>query len=294
MIKPAVQHIFTRLWLCLAAACALAVPAVSVAYELAATDSLIKTQTAKNQPKLQPTATNEPCVLVAHLNESKENSAAEGLSLPRWYDLHDRLLHLLTDTAGCQLTVVGSPWPRSLALLQQGKIDLMLTMSYTPERAEYADFIGIHYLEESVLVLHKDVVHQVHQLSDIRLLPGSIGVLRDAYYGEAFEQLRHEKSYQPFLQYANTLTQKLNMLKKGRVLGMIEDKTQYMEWSQMYPELKASYRLSLTLNKAPVYIVASKAGVSPALRQRLHQAWQQVYGKEQHLKILAEFGWVLE
>ena len=60
------------------------------------------------------------------------------------------------------------------------------------------------------------------------------------------------------------------------------------------PELKARYRLSLTLHKAPVYIVASKKGVSPALRQRLHQAWQQVYGKEQHLAILAEFGWVLE
>lgn len=257
-------------------------------------DTQRQTQPTENQPQPNQAEAKQPCVLVAHLNESKENSAEQGLSLPRWYDLHARLLHLLTDAAGCQLTLVGSPWPRSLALLQQGKIDLMLTMSYTPERAEYADFIGVHYLEESVLVLHKDVLNLVHQLSDIRLLPGSIGVLRDAYYGEAFEQLRHEVSYQPFLQYANTLTQKLNMLKKGRVLGMIEDKTQYMEWSQIYPELKASYRLSLTLNKAPVYIVASKKGVSPALRQRLHRAWQQVYGKEQHLAILAEFGWELE
>ncbi len=241
-----------------------------------------------------PASKAEPCFLVAHLNESKADTAAEGLSLPRWYDLHARLLHLLTDAAGCQLKVVGSPWPRSLTLLQQGKIDLMLTMSYTAERAQYADFIGVHYMEESVLVLHKNYLNQVHQLSDINLLPGSIGVLRDAYYGEAFEQLRHEKNYQPFLLYANSLTQKLNMLKKGRVLGMIEDKTQYMEWSQLYPELKQQYRLSLSLHKAPVYIVASKVGVSPRLRQRLHQAWQQVYGKEKHRAILAEFGWALE
>ncbi|MCT6699813.1 substrate-binding periplasmic protein [Rheinheimera sp. 4Y26] len=235
-----------------------------------------------------------PCTLVAHLNESRADTEAEGLQLPRWYDLHARLLHLLTDEAGCQLTVVGSPWPRSLALLQQGKIDLMLTMSYTKERAGYADFIGVHYMEESVLVLHKNYLHLVHQLSDINLLPGSIGVLRDAYYGDAFEQLRHEKSYQPFLQYASSLTQKLNMLKKGRVLGMIEDKTQYLEWSQLYPELRAQYRLSLSLHKAPVYIVASKAGVSPELRLRLHQAWQRVYGQEKHRAILAEFGWTLE
>ncbi len=240
------------------------------------------------------TSSGAPCTLVAHLNESRADTEAEGLQLPRWYDLHARLLHLLTDKAGCQLTVVGSPWPRSLTLLQQGKIDLMLTMSYTKERAAYADFIGVHYMEESVLVLHKNYLHLVHQLSDINLLPGSIGVLRDAYYGEAFEQLRHEKSYQPYLLYANSLTQKLNMLKKGRVLGMIEDKTQYLEWSQLYPELRAQYRLSLTLHKAPVYIVASKAGVPADLRLRLHQAWQQVYGNAEHRAILAEFGWVLE
>lgn len=240
------------------------------------------------------TSSGAPCTLVAHLNESRADTEAEGLQLPRWYDLHARLLHLLTDKAGCQLTLVGSPWPRSLTLLQQGKIDLMLTMSYTEERAAYADFIGVHYMEESVLVLHKNYLHLVHQLSDINLLPGSIGVLRDAYYGEAFEQLRHEKSYQPYLLYANSLTQKLNMLKKGRVLGMIEDKTQYLEWSQLYPELRAQYRLSLTLHKAPVYIVASKAGVPADLRLRLHQAWQQVYGNAKHRAILAEFGWVLE
>lgn len=112
------------------------------------------------------------CHLVAHLNESKDTVQKEGLSLPRWYDLHHRLLTLLTDEAGCTLDVIGSPWPRSLTLLQQGKIDLMLTMSYTAERNQYADFIGIHYMEESVLVLHKDQLAKVKQLADIKLLPG--------------------------------------------------------------------------------------------------------------------------
>jgi len=234
------------------------------------------------------------CHLVAHLNENKETVAKEGLSLPRWYDLHHRLLKLLTDEAGCTLDVIGSPWPRSLTLLQQGKIDLMLTMSYTEERNQYADFIGIHYMEESVLVLHKDQVDKVKQLADIKLLPGAIGVLRDAYYGAAFEKIKAEASYQPFLQYANSLTQKLNMLQRHRVLGMIEDKTQFLEWSRAYPELAATYKLSLTLHRAPVYIVASRSGLSEARRQRLQQAWQRVYGKAAHLAILAEFGWLLE
>jgi polar amino acid transport system substrate-binding protein len=239
-------------------------------------------------------AVESKCHLLAHLNESKDNVAKEGLSLPRWYELHHRLLTLLTDEAGCTLDVIGSPWSRSLTLLQQGKIDLMLTMSFTEERNQYADFIGVHYLEESVLVLHKDYVNKVKQLSDINQLPGSIGVLRDAYYGVAFEKINNDPAYQPFLQYANSLTQKLNMLQRNRVLGMIEDKTQFLEWSRAYPELAKTYQLSLTLHRAPVYIVASRAGLSEARRQRLHQAWQRVYGKEKHLAILAEFGWSLE
>lgn len=239
-------------------------------------------------------AAETTCHLVAHLNENKETVAQEGLSLPRWYDLHHRLLKLLTDEAGCTLDVIGSPWSRSLTLLQQGKIDLMLTMSYTEQRNTYADFIGIHYMEESVLVLHKDHIAKVKQLTDIKELPGSIGVLRDAFYGAAFEQIKTDAAYQPFLQYANSLTQKLNMLQRHRVLGMIEDKTQFLEWSRAYPELAATYQLSLTLHRAPVYIVASRKGLSEARRQRLQQAWQRVYGKPAHLAILAEFGWSLQ
>lgn len=238
-------------------------------------------------------AAEQPCVLVAHLNESADNVAGQQTQLPRWFDLHRRLLLLLTDTAGCHLRVVGSPWPRSLALLKQGQIDLMLTMSYTEQRNQFADFIGVHYLEESVLVLRKDLVAQVKQLADIRFLPGQIGVLRDAYYGEQFAKLAQDKQIQPFLLYANSLTQKLNMLKKQRVLGMIEDKTQFLEWSRREPALAADYQIAFILHQAPVYIVASRRSVPAPVRQKLHQAWQQVYAGQQHLAILAEFGWSL-
>jgi len=235
-----------------------------------------------------------PCHLLAHLNESKDLTDAAGLQLPRWYDLHHRLLKLLADKAGCTLEVVGSPWPRSLALLKDGKIDLMLTMSYTYEREQYADFIGPHYLEETVLVLDKAYLPKVKKLSDILLLPGPVGVLRDAWYGEEFAQISLETEFQPYLQYANSLTQKLNLLKKERVIGMLEDKTQYLEWSRAYPELAARYKIAFRLHSNPVYIVASRKGVSFAVRERLKKAWYQVYGGPEHQAILQEFGWVLE
>lgn len=245
-------------------------------------------------PAKAATTEPEPCHLVAHLNESKELTAAAGLQLPRWYDLHHRLLKLLTDKAGCSLEVVGSPWPRSLALLRDGKIDLMLTMSYTLDRELYADFIGPHYLEETVLVLDKQYLPKVKKLSDILLLPGAVGVLRDAWYGDEFAQASLETEFQPFLQYANSLTQKLNLLQKERVVGMLEDKTQYLEWSRTYPDLAERYKIAFRLHSNPVYIVASRKGVPFAVRERLRHAWYQVYGGPEHRAILNEFGWVLE
>ncbi|MDZ7871634.1 MAG: transporter substrate-binding domain-containing protein [Rheinheimera sp.] len=245
-------------------------------------------------PAIPPAPAQTPCHLIAHLNESKELAAAAGLQLPRWYDLHHRLLKLLTDKAGCTLDVVGSPWPRSLALLRDGKIDLMLTMSYTFERELYADFIGPHYLEETVLVLDKQYMPKVKKLSDILLLPGAVGVLRDAWYGDEFAKASLETEFQPFLQYANSLTQKLNLLQKERVVGMLEDKTQYLEWSRTYPELAARYKIAFRLHSNPVYIVASRKGVPFTVRERLKHAWYQVYGGPEHRAILNEFGWVLE
>ncbi len=245
-------------------------------------------------PAQAATTAPAPCHLVAHLNESKELTTAAGLQLPRWYDLHHRLLKLLTDKAGCSLEVVGSPWPRSLALLREGKIDLMLTMSYTLEREQYADFIGPHYLEETVLVLDKQYLPKVKKLSDILLLPGAVGVLRDAWYGDEFAQVSLETEFQPYLQYANSLTQKLNLLQKERVVGMLEDKTQYLEWSRTYPDLATRYKIAFRLNSNPVYIVASRKGVPFAVRERLRHAWYQVYGGPEHRAILNECGWGLE
>lgn len=236
----------------------------------------------------------EPCHLLAHLNEMPEMADAEELTLPRWYALHHRFLLLLTDEAGCRLQVTSSPWSRSLNLLKSGDIDLMLTMSYTEERNQFADFIGVHYMEESVLVIDKQYANRIRQLTDLTLLPGFIGILRDAYYGDAFELIKADPNYQPYLLFTNSLTQKLNMLKRQRVLGSIEDKAQFLAWGRQYPELAKRYQIVLTLHKAPVYIVASRRGLSEAQRQHLKQSWAKIYGSAAHRAILTEFGWSLD
>lgn len=240
-----------------------------------------------------------PCQLVAHLNETepaaaRQADAGSADTLPRWYNLHYRLLKLLSDQAGCSLTVVGSPWPRSLTLLKNGQIDLMLTMSYTSQRESYADFIGAHYLEETVLVVEAAAAGKVQRLADILLLAGPVAVLRDAWYGPEFAALSQGDEVKPMLQYVNSVAQKLQLLEKGRVAGVVIDKSQFLEWRRLHPALAARYTISQTINKEPVYIVASRAGVPFPLRQRLKQAWFEVSGGPAHRAILQEFGWSLE
>jgi len=244
--------------------------------------------------------TGQPCTLVADLTESDQLSAvgeitastAQGLS--KWYALHYRLLQLLADHVGCTLTVQVNPWSRSLALLRSGDVHLMLTVSHTKERESYADFIGPHYLEETVLVADKKYRTQIRQLADITRLPGPVAVLRDAWYGEEFAMLSQQPAFAAFLQYTNNLGQKLDLLKRGRAPAIVEERSQFLQWVELNPELNERYVIVLTLNRAPVYIVASRAGVPLALRQRLKSAWQSIYGGPAHLAILQEFGWKLE
>lgn len=251
-----------------------------------------------------PVGPPDSCELVAHLNEEDPLAAddplasslhqADKTTLPRWYNLHYRLLKLLTDQAGCQMTVVGSPWARSLTLLKSGQIDLMLTMSYTAEREGYADFIGPHYLEETVLVVEARYAAKIQRLADVILLGRPVAVLRDAWYGAEFAAFVQAEEVQPLLQYVNTVAQKLQLLEKGRVAGVVIDKSQFLEWRRLHPTLAGRYVISQTINEEPVYIVASRSGVPFALRQRLKLAWYAVYGGAAHRAILQEFGWSLE
>lgn len=231
------------------------------------------------------------CILSVPIIESpyKDNHQAKKLTA-----LNRELLNLLATTANCKLVMIKVPWSRGLALLKTGELALMMTMSESTERRQFFDFIGSHYMEEVILILHKDYVNTVKNLSDIINLPGQVAVLRDGFYGETFKQLQQNSKYTEKLLYANNVPHKMSLLEHKRVIGLIEERHQYQLWANQNPIQARFYREHLVLNRNPVYFAASRKGLTQQQRDHLRKSWGKVYGSEAHITILAKYGWSLQ
>lgn len=233
------------------------------------------------------------CHFSAGLNEqSSLPDHDHHTDIASWQELHQELYMLLARSSGCSLHFVFLPWSRALQQLQSGELDLLLTVSKNEERQHYADFIGIHYNEEAILILRRDLTYQVHQLRDLIALDGQIGVMRFGYFGETFEQLRAE-GLESRLLFVSTLQQKLDLLTHGRVAGIIEDRAQYRAWLKYQPQADKIYKEHLLIHSNPAYFAASISSMSLQQRDHLRQSWAKVYGTAEHQAILSRYGWPL-
>ena len=234
-----------------------------------------------------------PCHFSAGLNEqSSLPDHDHHTDITSWQELHQELYLLLARSSGCSLHFVFLPWSRALQQLQSGELDLLLTVSKNEERQHYADFIGIHYNEEVILILRQELTYQVHQLRDLIALDGQIGVMRFGYFGEAFEQLRTQ-GLESRLLFVSTLQQKLDLLTHGRVAGIIEDRAQYRAWLKYQPQADKIYKEHLLIHSNPAYFAASISSMSLQQRDHLRQSWAKVYGTAEHQTILSRYGWPL-
>lgn len=235
----------------------------------------------------------KPCHLSAGLNEQNSQSKHDHhTDVESWQQLHQELYLLLAKSSDCSLHFVYLPWSRALQLLKIGELDLLLTVSKNKEREGYADFIGSHYNEESVLILRRDLTHKVQQLSDFIALQEQIGVMRYGYFGEKFEQLKTH-GLEARLLYVSTLQQKLELLSHGRVAGIIEDRAQFKAWLNYQPQADKIYKEHLLIHSNPVYFAASIRSMSQQQRDHLRQSWAKVYGSDAHRDILSKYGWSL-
>ena len=234
-------------------------------------------------------ATDTPCNLTVpvteqpHLNQSQQRS--------NWFYLQQELLELLGQSAGCTIQAVNVPWSRSLLMLEEGQLDLVMTLSKNAERERYADFIGSHYVEEMILVLRNEYSTQLKNLADLTLLPGQVAVLRDGFYGDSYQQLQQQREFAAKLQMANTISHQLALLEHGRVIGMIGERTQYEQWAKVHPELARQYSEQLIVHRNPVYFAASRKALNQQQRDHLRASWAKVYGSPAHKAILAKYGW---
>ena len=231
------------------------------------------------------------CVLSVPIIESQYKNTHQAKKLAA---LNRELLELLATTANCRLVMIKVPWSRGLALLKTGELSLMMTMSESTERSLFFDFIGSHYMEEVILILHKDYADRVKSISDIINLPEQVAVLRDGFYGETFKQLQKNSKYSEKLLYANNVPHKMSLLEHKRVIGLIEERHQYQLWAVQHPAQASLYTEHLVVNRNPVYFAASRKGLTQQQRDHLRQSWAKIYGSDAHIAILTKYGWSSE
>ncbi|MCD4678510.1 MAG: transporter substrate-binding domain-containing protein, partial [Desulfobacula sp.] len=110
----------------------------------------------------------------------------------RWGGISIELAEILLKEADFKPVYKPLPFPRSLAYIRDGRIDLMLNLSITDKRKKFIYFIGPQLDETVVLVVKKDSDLKILCLDDIKKLPKPIGIERGKVYGPAFEKKRKE------------------------------------------------------------------------------------------------------
>lgn len=197
-------------------------------------------------------------------------------SPPYYYQEHDEYKGLyveqakaLADLVDCQITTIKAPWGRSLRSLKDGKIDLMANMSITEERKEFLRFLGPHHFENIVLVVSKDSDFEINSHEDLLNLPGKIAIEKDAFYGEALEQLvARAESQDKWVWFTGENQHSLNeRVRLGRLAGFLDvAKPRYKAKGLKYH--------SFIINSSPVFFGFSKRSVNEELFKLLQTAFE--------------------
>ncbi len=90
----------------------------------------------------------------------------------KWEGYAVEMMEVLLDEAGFKAKFVSMPWARALKELEFGRIDALMNVNYSSERAEKFHFIWTNSYETGVLIVSKKSDYSIDSLDDFKLLPG--------------------------------------------------------------------------------------------------------------------------
>ncbi|WP_227008455.1 substrate-binding periplasmic protein [Pseudoalteromonas luteoviolacea] len=194
-----------------------------------------------------------------------------------WHGMDVDFAKALLDEAGCEYKFVSIPWGRSLKMLETGDIDLVLSVTKTLERQDYAYFIGPQRMETIVFAMNAQRRYEVETMEDLFSLPVPVAIQQGAFYGTQFtdryKQLKKNETQFIFVPDNQT---KLSLLKHGRIAGFLEEKFNIVFQSDNHPDFMTIEVAPLVINESPVYFAFSKRRTSTERLERLNQAYQNL------------------
>ncbi len=220
------------------------------------------------------------CELKVRVNETSYppffmeigKGAPQGLSI--------ELVEALLAEAGCRPVYEPLPWKRALAFLKTGQIHMMLNMTPTEERKEFAYFIGPQLDETVVFVVPKDSDYAITSLDDFKKLPKPLGIELGRVYGKEFEEkMAKDEEFKKNIEDVNSMALNENKTAAGRLSGFLGygyNVYYSIKTDPIYQNFKVH---PYVVNKDYVYFGFSKESVSKDMLQRLQDAYDRAQKK---------------
>jgi polar amino acid transport system substrate-binding protein len=220
-------------------------------------------------------ATASDCEFIVRFeNYSAQSQQDDSL---RWHGLDVDFAKALLDEMGCGYRFVSMPWGRALKMLEQGGIDLMLSVSKTAQRMRYAYFIGPQRMENIVFATHATRPFFIATIEDLFSLPIPVAIQRGAYYGSAFEQrMKQEIDTDKHFIYVADNQLKLNLLRHGRIAGFLEEKYNIIYQTEHNPDFVEIDMAPVVVNSEPVYFAISKRSVTKTQIVAFEEAFERL------------------
>jgi len=190
------------------------------------------------------------------IRASKHDFPAAYMKDNNWEGMDIALIKEVFLRAKLNYHIVEMPFKRSLAQIQNGKVDLIPNLVKNEERSIYLDWLGpVRITCIGLVVLKKDENMPIETVDDLievaQQKKKKFGYVNGASYSELFDyRLKNDPSLAEVLYILNDNTLKLEMLKVGRMIGFFSDEFEIrqrildQEYSHKYEGLVLhSYRI---------------------------------------------------
>jgi polar amino acid transport system substrate-binding protein len=135
------------------------------------------------------------------------------------------LMRELAAAIGCDVVFKKLPWARQLLELENGAIDVVMSASWTPQRADYALFSVPYRRAKMAIFVRRGTVSQypLTALSQVPVIGFRLGVIFGYYYGREFEQLKQSPAFAAYVDPAADYPTNIRKLLHRRIDGLLVD-----------------------------------------------------------------------
>lgn len=185
------------------------------------------------------------------------------------------------------------PAPRAHEYLRNGTLDLLSGASYTEERNVYAQFSGVPYRQEQIVIfVRKGTAANwpMNRLIDISKFRGlRLAAGRGGWYGAQYDEVLKDPVAGKKVNLVGDIEARLKMLAASRVDMVIDDRNALV-WEAHGLDLSDAFEVHpLVLSSVPIYLMFSRVSVEPETIGKIDKAIKGLQQSGKLDQVLQEF-----